>query len=103
MQASATGRVGSRESFGFLEVVIPSAEWEARGARPEDGLMQRLWEKSEAMQLLRLYIGSVAKGFTAPVDDRSIIRGHIVDLAVLAATTRSPPARAMRAQSWPLD
>jgi hypothetical protein len=39
MQASATGRVGSRESFGFLEVVISSAEWEARSARPEDGLM----------------------------------------------------------------
>src|SRR6516164_1946865 len=88
MQASATGRVGSPESFGFLEVVISSAEWEAHGARPEDGLMQRLWGKSEAMQLLRLYIGSVEKGFPASVDDRSIIRSHIVDLAVLAATTR---------------
>ena len=52
--------------------------------------MQRLWGKSEAMQLLRLYIGSVEKGFTASVDDRSIIRRHIVDLAVLAATTRRP-------------
>src|SRR6516162_6006954 len=28
MQASATGRVGSRENFGFLEAVIPSTEWE---------------------------------------------------------------------------
>ena len=65
MQASATGRVGSRESFGFLEAVISSAEWEARGARPEDGLMQRLWGKSEAMQLLRCYFGSVEKGLTA--------------------------------------
>jgi hypothetical protein len=53
MQASATGRVGSRESFGFLEIVISSAEWEARGVRPEDGLMQRLCGKSETMQLLR--------------------------------------------------
>ena len=88
MQASATGRVGSRESFGFLEVVISSAEWEARGTRPEDGLMQRLSGKSEAMQLLRRYIGSVEKGLTVSVDDRSIIRRHIVDLAVLAATTR---------------
>src|SRR5262245_38334572 len=58
----ATGRVGSRESFGFLEVVISSVEWEARGARPEDGLMQRVWGKSEAMQLLRCYFGSVEKG-----------------------------------------
>ena len=88
MQASATGRVGSRESFGFLEVVISSAEWEARGTRPEDGLMQRLWGKSEAMQLLRRYIGSVEKGLTVSFDNRSIIRRHIVDLTVLAATTR---------------
>src|SRR5262249_34287425 len=63
MQASATGRVGSRESFGFMEAVISSAGWEARAARPEDG-------------------------FTASFDTRSIIRRHIVDLAVLAATTR---------------
>ena len=88
MQASATGRVGSRESFGFVELVIPSAEREARGARPEDGLMQRLWGKSEAMRLLRHYVGSVEKGLTASVDDRSIIRRHIVDLAVLATTIR---------------
>src|SRR6516225_6073797 len=33
MQASASGRVGSSDSFGFLEAVISSAEWEARGAR----------------------------------------------------------------------
>src|SRR6516162_3712200 len=88
MQASATGRVGSRESFGFFEVVISPAEWEARGARPEDGLMQRLWRKSDAMQLLHRYIGSVEKGLAASFDNRSIIRRHIVDLIVLAATTR---------------
>jgi AraC-like DNA-binding protein len=90
MQASATGRVGSRESFGFLEVVISPAEWEARGTRPEDGVMQRLSGKSETVQLLRRYIGSVEKGRTISVDGRSIIRRHIVDLAVLAATTRCP-------------
>src|SRR6516225_2352062 len=88
MQASATGRVGSSESFGFLEVVISSAEWEARGARPEDGLMQRLSGKSEVMQLLRPYIASVENGRTASVENRSIIRTHMVDLLALAATTR---------------
>ena len=50
--------------------------------------MQRLWGKSEAMQLLRSYIGFVEKGLTASVDDRSMIRRHIVDLVVLAATAR---------------
>ena len=80
MQANATGRVGSRESFGFFEVVISPAEWEARGTRPEDGLMQRLSGKSEAMQLLRRYIGSVEKGLTVSFDNRPIICRHIVDL-----------------------
>src|SRR5262249_6442085 len=43
---------------------------------------------SETVQLLRRYIGSVEKGLTVSVDGRSIIRRHIVDLAMLAATTR---------------
>ena len=42
------------------------------------------------MQLLRRYIGSVEKGHTVSVDGRSTIRRHVVDLAVLAATTRCP-------------
>jgi AraC-like DNA-binding protein len=88
MQASATGRVGSRESFGLLEVVISPAEWEERGTRPEDGLMQLISGKSEPMQLLRRYISSVEKGLTFSFASRSIIRRHIVDLTVLAATAR---------------
>jgi AraC-like DNA-binding protein len=50
--------------------------------------MQRLWGKSEVMQLLRPYIAFVEKGGTAFVENRSIIRTHIVDLLALAATTR---------------
>jgi hypothetical protein len=88
MQASAPGRVGSPESFGFLEVVISSAEWEARGPRPGDGLMQRLSRKSEVMQLLRPYISSVEKGRAISFEHRSTIGTHIVDLLALAATTR---------------
>ena len=52
--------------------------------------MQWLSGKSEAMQLLRRYLGSVEKGLTVSFDNRSIIRRHIVDLTVLAATTRCP-------------
>ena len=50
--------------------------------------MQRLWGKSEAMQLLRCYFGSVEKGLTVSFANRSIIRRHIVDLTVLVATAR---------------
>ena len=38
--------------------------------------------------MLHRYIGSVEKGLAASFDNRSIIRRHIVDLIVLAATTR---------------
>ena len=50
--------------------------------------MQRLSGKSETVQLLRRYIGSVGKMHAGSAYDRSIIRKHIIDLAVLAATTR---------------
>jgi AraC-like DNA-binding protein len=50
--------------------------------------MQRLSGKSEVMQLLRPYIASVENGRTASVENRSIIRTHMVDLLALAATTR---------------
>jgi AraC-like DNA-binding protein len=68
-------------------MLIPPAEWEARGARPEDGLMQRLWGKSDAMQLLRGYIRCLERsGLTAFGNDHTIARRHIIDLMVLAAT-----------------
>jgi AraC-like DNA-binding protein len=52
--------------------------------------MQRLWGKSETMQLLRDYVRSLEKIGAASVDNHTIIRKHIVDLAVLATTARCP-------------
>ena len=49
--------------------------------------MQRLWGKCEAMQLLRRYIRSLERsGLTAFGNDHMIVRTHIIDLMVLAAT-----------------
>jgi len=91
MQANEPGRVGSCESFGFVEVMIPPAEWDARGARPSDALMQRFWGKSDAMQLLRGYIRSLERmRHAASFDSLEIVRCHIVDLVVLAATRHRP-------------
>jgi len=42
---SATGGVGWRESAVLFDMLIPPTEWEARGARFEDVLMQRFWGK----------------------------------------------------------
>ena len=91
MLMSATGGIGWRESSVLFDMLISPAEWEARGARPEVGLMQRLWGKSEAMQLLRGYVRSLERiGLAASVDNHALIRKHMVDLAVVAATARCP-------------
>jgi AraC-like DNA-binding protein len=87
MLMSATGGVGWRESSVLFDMLIPPTEWEARGARPEDALMQRLWGKSDAMQLLRGYIRSLERsGLAAFGNDHTIVRRHIIDLMVLAST-----------------
>jgi hypothetical protein len=78
MLMSATGGVGWRESSTLFDMLIPPTEWEARGARSEDVLMQRLWGKSEAMQLLRCYIRSLERsGLAAFGNDHTIVRRHI--------------------------
>jgi AraC-like DNA-binding protein len=87
LRADAIGAIGSRESFSFYDMLISPAEWEGGGARPEDAVMQRLWGKSDAMQLLRRYIRCLERsGLTAFGNDPTIIRRHIIDLMVLAAT-----------------
>jgi AraC-like DNA-binding protein len=89
MLMSAAGGVGWRDSSVLFDMLIPPAEWEARGARPENVLMQRLWGKSDALQLLRRYIRSLERsGLTAFGNDPTIACRHIIDLMVLAATPR---------------
>jgi hypothetical protein len=69
----APGGIGWRESSVLFDMLISPADWEARGARPEDGLMQRLWGKSEAMQLLLGYIRSLERiRLAASVDDHPL-------------------------------
>jgi AraC-like DNA-binding protein len=87
MLMGATGGIGWHQNSELFDMLIPPAEWEARGTRPEDGLMQRLWGKSDAMQLLRRYIHSLEKnGLTAFGNDPTVARRHLIDLMVLAAT-----------------
>src|SRR5215204_3884826 len=42
MHVSGTGSVGSRQNFGYIGMMIPHSELEARGARPDDTVMRRL-------------------------------------------------------------
>jgi AraC-like DNA-binding protein len=87
MLMSATGGVWWRESSVLFDMLIPPTEWEARGARFEDVLMQRLWGKSDFMQLLRSYIRSLERsGLTTFGDNHTIVRRHVIDLVVLTAS-----------------
>jgi AraC-like DNA-binding protein len=91
MLMGETGGIGWREDAVLFDMLISPAEWEARNARPKDGLMQRLLGKSEAMQLLRGYIRSLERGgLTAFGNDYTLVRTHIIDLIVLATTARCP-------------
>ena len=88
MLMSATGGIGWRDNSVLFDMLIPPAELEARGVRTGDVLMQCLWGKSDAMQLLRGYIRSLERfGLTAFGNHHETVRRHIIDLMVLAATT----------------
>jgi AraC-like DNA-binding protein len=87
MQANATGRVGSRERFGFLEVLVSSAEWDTLGCCANDALMQHIGSNSGVLKLLRGYIRSLERiALATSVEDREMVRRHILDLAAIAAT-----------------
>src|SRR5262249_30356059 len=89
MLMGATGGIGSRENFVLFDMLIPPAEWEERSTQHKDLLMQRLSGRSEIMQILRRYIRSLDRsGLTAFHNDHTIVRRHIIDLIVLAATSR---------------
>jgi AraC-like DNA-binding protein len=86
MQADAPGRCGSGEGIVVSEIMISPAEWVARGARPNDALMQHIRRNSDALELLRSYVRSLEKtSFATFAKGREIVRCHIIDLAVLAA------------------
>lgn len=90
MQADAPGRCGSREGFVVSEIVIPRAEWAARGAYLGDALMQHIQRNSDALKLLGSYTRSLEKAaFAISARGCEIVGRHIIDLAVLAATPHS--------------
>jgi len=91
IQASEPGSAGSRENFGLFEVMIPPAEWHARDARPGDAIMRRVPRQSDALRLLRGYIRSLEENrLNGSAAAREIVRRHLIDLVVLAATPNRP-------------
>jgi AraC-like DNA-binding protein len=66
---------------------MPQAEWNARGVRPGDFLTRRIRRESEGLKLLIGYIRALESTSTSlSPEGRELVRRHVFDLAVLAAT-----------------
>jgi AraC-like DNA-binding protein len=90
-QADEPGKCGSRAGLTLLEISIPQAEWSARGLRPGEFLMRQVRRNCDGLRLLGGYLRSLATlGSSASLDARELVRRHLTDLAVLAATRHRP-------------
>jgi AraC-like DNA-binding protein len=90
LHVSETGHLGSKQSFEFVVQMIPYAELEARGARLDGAVAQRLPARTEALQLLRAAIRSFESRKPAFSEEaRGLLRRHIADLAALAFTSHA--------------
>jgi AraC-like DNA-binding protein len=89
-QADAPGSAGTRQRFAVLEVSTAQREWESRNARPGDVLMNVIHCNSQTLALLLGYIRSLAKtGLPSAANARHLVRRHLIDLVILAATESS--------------
>jgi AraC-like DNA-binding protein len=86
---------GSSGGFGGINLIMPKAEFAARGIRPDDAVMRRLPKQNEALSLLRSYLRTLVKsginngaefGTTSAV--REVAQRHIFDLVALAVSWR---------------
>ena len=90
---AGAGSYSSSASFVGLGFIIPRAEFEARGVRPDDAVMQRLTSRCEALRLLRVYARSIEKSgmdhagpFGTSTAVRQLVQRHLYDLAALAVS-----------------
>jgi AraC-like DNA-binding protein len=84
------GKAGARRQFTLYEVSIPQQEWRMRSPHPGEAPMKVINRHSESLKLLLGYVGVLAKtGVPAVPEARDAVHGHVIDLAVLAATRPS--------------
>jgi len=95
LRGDEPSRAGSPFGFRGLAVVVPQAEFQARGIRPDDAVMQRTSSQCEALRLLHSYLRSLEKtgidravSFGTLTPAREIVRRHILDLTALAVSWR---------------
>ena len=88
-------RTGAPANFRTIIIAMPKAEFDARGIRPDDAVMQRLSSSNEALGLLQRCLRSLGKSgidrtveFGAPTAARVTVQRHIFDLVALALSWR---------------
>lgn len=83
-----TGSFSSGRHFGYIGVLLPSAEIAGRGVSLDGGLMRYLPRQSEALQLLRGYIQTLENSKIRPCGEaRETICRHVIDLIALAVAS----------------
>ncbi len=88
MRVSDPGRLGSRESFKYVAMLVPFADLQARVADVGAKVAERVPRDSEALRLLHAYIRTLEKGrFAICPQARDIIGRHIIDLVGLSVST----------------
>ena len=88
LHVSEIGHVGSHNDFEFIAQVIPASEVADRGVCLDAAVACRLPARTEALQLLRGYIGSAEKRKSGiSPSARALIGRHVADLAALAFST----------------
>jgi AraC-like DNA-binding protein len=89
-QADAPGRAGTRAGFSLIEISVTQTEWRLRHNHPGDALMRPIRRNSEALKLVRNYVGVLAKtGLPSSSAMREAVGRHLIDLVVMAATEPS--------------
>jgi len=86
-------QIDSPSSFKGINVLMPRAEFEARGTRPDDAVMRRLSPQNEALGLLRAYLQALGKSgvdsaveFGTATATREIVQRHVFDFVALAVS-----------------
>jgi AraC-like DNA-binding protein len=88
MRACETGFVGSHDEVGYICAMIPSSDVAERSTTLDSAIMQRVPRRSETLNLLRAYLRAIE--LNPPLtsaEAREIVRGHLIDLVVLAVTS----------------
>ena len=85
----STATCGSRQSFGYVSVLVSRRELDGRIARPEDTVIRYLPRRDETVRLLRRYLCSLERiGLAHAAGCREMIRRHIIDLFAIAIAPR---------------